>query len=103
MLELKTGLALLAALLRPSTQSSGAGVWSIPSESPRQAARLYSWMIPPRRSRRSTGPRRQGEHVGRLTGSALLNPLVRTGLVVVVDKLHQHALQVPAGEDQHPV
>ena len=47
--------------------------------------------------------RRQRDHYCRLTGPALLDPLVWTGLVVVVDELHHHALQVPAAEDQYPV
>jgi len=36
---------------------------------------------------------RQRDHVGRLTGSTLLDPLVRTGLVVVVDELHGSSLR----------
>ena len=34
----------------------------------------------------------QRDHVSRLVGPALLDPLVRAGVVVVIDKLHQHAL-----------
>ena len=48
-------------------------------------------------------PGRQWDHVGRLTGSALLDPLVWSGVIVVIDVLSQHRLQVPAAEDQHAV
>src|SRR5262249_2472916 len=48
-------------------------------------------------------PGRQWDHVGRLTGSALLDPLVWPGVVVVVDVLSQHLVQMPAAEDQHVV
>src|SRR5262249_11398684 len=65
-----------------------------------QAARRYSWRSPPRRSRRSTGP--MGK-VGRWPGEALVEPLMGASPVVVVEELRQHALQVPAAEDQEVV
>ena len=49
------------------------------------------------------GFRRQPDHYCRLTEPAPLDFLVWTGLVVVVDELHQHAVQEPAPEDQHLV
>jgi len=47
------------------------------------------------------GPER--DHLGRLVGSALLQPLVRPGVVVVLDELAQHHLQVPSPEDEQVV
>ena len=41
-------------------------------------------------------PGRERDHFGRLAGSALPQPLVRAGVVVVVDELTQHPLQVPS-------
>ena len=41
-------------------------------------------------------PGPQWDRVGRLTGSALLDPLVRPGVIVVIDVLSQDLLQVPA-------
>jgi hypothetical protein len=65
-----------------------------------QAARKYSWSKAPRRSRRSTRPvaalhppGRERDHVGRLAGSALPQPLVRLGVLVVLDELAQHPLR----------
>ena len=43
------------------------------------------------------------DRVGRWPGKALVEPLMGAGLVVVVDELCQHALQVPATEDQEVV
>src|SRR5262245_44192740 len=48
-------------------------------------------------------PGRERDHVGRLAGSALLQPLVRPGVVVVLDELAQHPLQVTSSEDEQVV
>ena len=40
-------------------------------------------------------PGRERDHVGRLAGSALLQPLVRPGVVVVLDELAQHLSRCP--------
>ena len=48
-------------------------------------------------------PGRERDHVGWLAGSALLQPLVRPGVVVVLDELAQHPLQVPSPEDEQVV
>ena len=48
-------------------------------------------------------PGRERHHVGRLAGSALIQPLVRPGVVVVLDELAQHPLQVPSPEDEQVV
>ncbi len=46
---------------------------------------------------------RHPDLAGRCTGSALPEPLVRPSLVVMLDELTQHALQVLATEDQQVV
>ena len=43
---------------------------------------------------------RQRDHAGWFMGSALPEPLMRTGIVVVLDELDQHPLQVSPTEDQ---
>ena len=48
-------------------------------------------------------PGPQWGRVGRLRGSALLDPLVRPSVIVVINVLSQHLLQVPAAKDQHAV
>ena len=48
-------------------------------------------------------PGRERDHVGRLAGSALLQHLVRPGVVVVLDELAQHPLQVASPEDEKVV
>ena len=68
-----------------------------------QATRPYSWRTPPKRSRRSTPPGRERDYVGRLTGPALVYPLMRRGVEVVVDELGQHLLQVAAAKDEQMV
>jgi hypothetical protein len=53
-----------------------------------------------------TALHRTGPHpdlVGRLGGPPLPEPLVRPGLVVVLDALDQHPLQLPPTEDQQVV
>ena len=51
------------------------------------------------------GGRHDGERdrVNRAVGRSLVKALVRPGLVVVVDELGQHSLQVPPAEDQQVV
>ena len=46
-------------------------------------------------------PGRQWDHFGWLTGSALLDPLMGSGVVLMVDELGKDLLQVPAAQDQH--
>jgi len=48
-------------------------------------------------------PGRQWDHFRCLTGSALRDPLMRSGVVVIVDELGQDLLQVSAAEDHHSV
>src|SRR5215472_5336107 len=46
----------------------------------------------------------QWDHLGRFTGPPLLDPLVRSSPVVVVDELHQHALsRSRRPKDEHPI
>ena len=46
---------------------------------------------------------REGDHICRWPGEALVEPLMGVGPVVVVDELRQHALQVPPAEDQEVI
>jgi hypothetical protein len=48
-------------------------------------------------------PGRERDHFGRLAGSALLQPLMRSGVVVVLDELAQHPLQMASPEDEKVV
>ncbi len=48
-------------------------------------------------------PGRERDHVGRLAGWALLQPLMRPGVVIVLDELAQHPPQVPSPEDEKVV
>ncbi len=43
---------------------------------------------------------RDAVHLGRCAGRELIKPLMRPSSVVVLDELDQHALQVPAAQDQ---
>ncbi len=64
------------------------GVWLTLAQSPRQAAaRLYSRRTPTKPIAALDPPDRQWDHVGRPTGSALLDPLVWPGVIVVIDVL----------------
>ena len=42
----------------------------------------------------------QRDHAGGFMGSALPEPLMRTGIVVMLDELDQHRLQMSPTEDQ---
>ena len=46
---------------------------------------------------------RERDHFGRLAGSPLPQPLVRPAVVVVLEELAQHPLQVPSPEDEKVV
>jgi len=44
---------------------------------------------------------RHQPHLGRRAGQLLFEPLMRSSPMVVLDEVDQHALQMPAAEDQH--
>lgn len=77
-------------------------MWLTPSPSPLQAGAV---LVEDRAEAIEAldRPGRQSDQFGWLRGSALLDPLMRPGVVVVVDGLGHHRLQVSATEDQHSV